>query len=197
MGEGAAGTDSADTGDRDADGLSDEDESFFGTSAEHPDSDNDGFSDSYEVNEGYDPLDATSRPDLGLFRFAGSAVQDEDGDGLPDLFEGELGANPQSADTDGDGVPDGTELLNGTDPLDAAEGLRADRDGDGLADTTEQAAGSNPLVADTDKDSLSDPLELLLNQDPRNPDTNGDGILDGYQPGPKQYLYTNRQWHFD
>ncbi len=43
---------------------------------------------------------------------------DSDGDGLGDLYEIQIGTNPNNPDTDGDGVPDGQEIEDGTDPND-------------------------------------------------------------------------------
>lgn len=43
-------------GDTDQDGLSDSEETAYGTNASDPDSDNDGYSDGVEVKSGYDPL---------------------------------------------------------------------------------------------------------------------------------------------
>jgi len=187
------------TADRDNDNLTDADEASFGTNPDHPDSDSDGFSDGYEINEGYDPLDSNDKPDFSLFRSqgVGAGLQDEDGDGLPDLYEGEIGSDAQLEDSDNDGVADGAEILEGTDLLDADERAGKDSDSDGLSDAKEKEFGSNPNAKDSDKDGLSDPLEFLTNQNALNPDTNGDGVLDGYQPGPKKFLYTNTQFHFE
>ena len=46
----------------------------------------------------------------------GSAVDDSDGDGLPDGLELVLNLRPDLADTDGDGWSDGEELARGTQP---------------------------------------------------------------------------------
>lgn len=43
---------------------------------------------------------------------------DSDGDGIPDVYEEELGTDPLNHDTDGDGIPDGAEHDAGTDPND-------------------------------------------------------------------------------
>ncbi|MEM6582905.1 MAG: LamG-like jellyroll fold domain-containing protein [Pseudomonadota bacterium] len=48
---------------------------------------------------------------------------DDDGDGLSDLDELQLGTDPLNPDTDGDGSSDAEELANETDPLDAASPL--------------------------------------------------------------------------
>lgn len=173
------------------------DEESFGTDPQHPDSDSDGFSDGYEANEGYDPLDSNSKPDFSLFRTLGQGLVDEDGDGLPNVYEDEIGSNAQEADTDNDGVLDGAEVLSGTDLLDASSHALQDADADGISDEKELEFGSNPNSADTDQDGLSDSLEFLTNQNAVHPDTNGNGLLDGAEPGPKKYLYTNSQFHFN
>jgi len=134
---------------------------------------------------------------------------DSDGDGLPDWMEILIGTDPFNPDTDGDGLPDGFEFFyTSTNPLlydtygdgisDAdrdpdGDGLTnleefllgthprmADTDGDGLTDYEEvRIFGTNPLEPDSDFDGLSDYLEIRFGMDPWNPDTLGDGILDG------------------
>jgi len=48
-------------------------------------------------------------------------ADDQDGDGLNDTREAELGTDPANPDTDGDGTNDGDEVfIYGTDPLDPA-----------------------------------------------------------------------------
>ena len=64
---------------------------------------------------------------------------DDDGDGLSDDREREIGTDPRNADTDGDGLPDGNETLIGMDPN------KPDTDGDGFTDKEELDAGSDPL----------------------------------------------------
>ena len=99
--------------DSDADGLKDGVETrtgFFvsasntGSDPTLPDSDADGLSDGEEVNT----------------HNTSPVAADTDGDGLTDPVEiSEHGTAPDKADTDGDGNNDSSELLIGTDPLDA------------------------------------------------------------------------------
>ena len=82
--------------------------------------------------------------------------EDNDGDGLPDSYEIEMGFNPNS-------------------PADAA----TDFDGDGLSNLQEYMLGTSPLHKDTDGDTINDGEEAGLGTDPVNPDTDGDGLIDG------------------
>ena len=64
---------------------------------------------------------------------------DEDGDGLDDGQEAQLGTSDRSTDSDGDGLTDSEEtILFGTNPA------LADTDGDGLHDGYEVALGESP-----------------------------------------------------
>ncbi len=127
------------------------------------DSDDDGYTDGYEVAKGLNPVEA-----------------DDDCDGLHSGIERSLGLNPLDKDSDDDGVWDGVEYygLNGykTDPR------KKDTDGDGLPDGWDDADrdltpdaiepwgevggpngangwGLNPLKADTDGDAIPDGTE--------------------------------------
>jgi hypothetical protein len=60
-------------GDLDSDGVSNREEFMLGTDLNETDSDGDGFSDGYEVNNGFDPLDPTSGKDV--------TAKDDDGGG--------------------------------------------------------------------------------------------------------------------
>ena len=125
---------------------------------------------------------------------------DNDGDGLPNTTEIEIGTDPNDEDTDDDTVDDGTEVGRGLDPLDPAnpgpdcdndrfadsEEARAgtdecnpDTDNDGVIDGDEFDNGSNPLDPDSDNDGLEDGTEVDIGTDPTNPDTDGDGLSDG------------------
>ena len=96
--------------DSDNDGLSDKQETAYGTDPTNADSDGDGVSDGVEVYLGTNPLDATSTPDLNA---------DPDQDGLTNDQELLYRTNPNAADSDGDGYSDQIELLSGGDPNNA------------------------------------------------------------------------------
>ena len=76
---------------------------------------------------GNDPLNwAADAPNAGMVSLA---LQDTDGDGIPDAWETSHGLNPNSAadaplDPDGDGVSNYGEYLAGTDPHNASSVLR-------------------------------------------------------------------------
>ncbi len=105
---------------------------------------------------------------------------DDDGDGLSNRLETDLGTQPDAKDTDGDGLYDGQELYDvGTDPL------RADSDGDWLSDADERFWRTDPLFADSDGDTLPDGVEVYLRTtSPIKADTDGDGLLDADDPNP-------------
>lgn len=90
-------------------------------------------------------------------------TQDNDADGMANLFEILLGLDVNNPDTDGDGVPDGVDVF----PSVSAEW--ADLDGDGIGDNSDD---------DIDGDGLSNSDELLYGTDPKLVDTDGDGALD-------------------
>jgi hypothetical protein len=129
---------------------------------------------------------------------------DTDGDDLWDVDEAKVGTDPTNPDTDGDGLWDGRECRIGTDPS------SRDTDGDGLWDGQEVKkndyydfhTGTDPLRRDTDGDGVGDyeddeDNDFLPNGEEwrydestgrpmmwtraRNPDTDGDGVLDGHE----------------
>ena len=105
---------------------------------------------------------------------------DTDGDGLPDGEEVRLGCDPCNPDTDDDGVSDYDELH--ADP--PTDPTNFDTDGDGMPNGWERRNGLNPndpsdAVQDADRDGLVSLDEYRLGTDSQNPDTDGDGRLDG------------------
>jgi hypothetical protein len=99
--------------DADGDGLTNAEESRWGTHQMLVDSDHDGLSDAEEVHG----ITKPNNPDT-------------DGDGLTDGKESEFGTNPLVRDTDGDALGDGLEVYTlGTSPIEA------DTDGDGEIDS--------------------------------------------------------------
>ncbi|MCG3398872.1 Ig-like domain-containing protein [Staphylococcus massiliensis] len=178
--------------DDDNDGLSDEDEQLLNLDPMNSDSDGDGVIDGDEdadadgtpnSKDDY-PSDAKRHIDKQLDT-DGDGIpnyidSDDDNDGLSDEIERLLNLDPVNPDSDGDGVIDGDEdadadgTTNANDdyPNDAKRQIdkQLDTDGDGIP---------NHLDSDDDNDGLSDEIERLLNLDPVNPDSDGDGVIDG------------------
>jgi len=103
------------------------------------DADGDGMRDTWELENGLDPTDASD----GLL--------DSDGDGLNNAGEYAAGSSLTSSDTDSDGLSDADEFqLYGTDAT------AADSDGDTLPDSYELANGLEPRRADGDTDTDGD-----------------------------------------
>jgi hypothetical protein len=127
---------------------------------------------------------------------------DADQDGLSDEEEMSLGLETENVDSDNDGLFDYEEVkVYKTDPL------KPDTDGDGYSDGEEVKDGFNPLgegvlygseerertvkqiepetidkLKDSDSDGLSDwEEENIYFTDLNNPDTDGDGYLDGIE----------------
>lgn len=153
-----------------------------GTNPNVADTDGDGLSDGVETNTGIyvSPSNTGTNPLKG----------DTDGDGLKDSYENNTGnyinplftgTNPNIFDTDGDGTPDGNEIINGTNPANAASKptvlrpVPGDADNDGIPDSYETNTGiyvsptntgTNPNLADTDGDSVPDGMEVNLGTNP-------------------------------
>ncbi len=91
-------------------------------------------------------------------------------------------AEAEAADYDGDGVSNRFEVeVEMSDPLDAAS-HGGDSDGDGLPDGWEREFFGNLThdgAVDSDGDGLSDAQEWELGSNPLQPDTDGDGAVDG------------------
>ena len=107
---------------------------------------------------------------------------DCDGDGLLDGHECKIGTDPSSRDTDGDGLWDGQEVkknehdehFTGTDPL------RGETDGDGVGDDEDDEDGDHLPNGEEWRyeESTGRPMRWTRARDP---DTDGDGILDGHE----------------
>jgi hypothetical protein len=151
------------------------------------DSDADGVPDSDEVAVGRNPLNANDP-------VASSGV-DTDKDGLSDAVEATIGTDPNNPDTDGDGFGDGLEVHAGTNPRDP-NSKPYDVNNNGLPDNFEtnyfNYTTINPTTgpctpgpgcvdpyADPDNDGCNNLCEAIHGTDPNNPDTDGDGQLDG------------------
>ncbi|NVK31841.1 MAG: discoidin domain-containing protein [Gammaproteobacteria bacterium] len=178
--------------DTDGDGLSDMHESLFKTDPSQIDSDGDGLSDADEMKLGYNPLSRDSNANgvadavewmlvqgLGL----DEALNDRDGDGLPDAAEHWYQTDADQYDTDNDGLSDLEEIgFSDTDPTDA------DSDNDGAKDGLEYTHGTNPWEwadptsdswLDKDEDGLAASEEIIYQLSNLDDDFDDDGLLDG------------------
>ncbi len=123
---------------------------------------------------------------------------DWDGDNIPDLLDD----YPTSAalsnrtledynlDTDNDGYAEPVDAYRVDKSMYLPGGSATDSDGDGLPNSLEDNGSTewpyitDSLLADTDRDGLGDGAEKLKGTNPLNPDTDGDGVLDGYDANP-------------
>jgi len=112
--------------------------------------------------------------------------EDYDGDGLYTLTEIIYNANPFVVDTDGDGLNDSFEIDVEGEPF-TFDAMLTDNDGDGNLDTqTITIQGditflSNPSLFDSDMDGIGDSQEITLGINRLNRDSDGDGLIDGYE----------------
>jgi len=121
------------------------------------DRDHDRMPDRWEIKYKLDP------------RSAKDAKLDPDKDGLVNLAEYRDKTNPRKADSDGDRMPDGWEVRYGFNP-------RSDLTA-GFVPWNHDPNGTR----DSDRDALVNISEYRLKTNPRNPDTDGDGRLDGQE----------------
>ena len=196
--------------DTDEDGMIDSWEVVINSNPLSSDSDNDGMPDAWEWKHGlainaYDKFGDLDNDGLTNFQeytlgtFPDYA--DSDFDGLDDRAETQTyNSDPHTRDTDGDGLFDGEEVEDystsptskdsdnngipdgwGQRPNDPAllGAPTGDADGDGLNHLAEAAAGTNPLNPDTDGDGLTDGYEVnTSNSSPLHTDTDNDGVDD-------------------
>ncbi len=109
----------------------------------------------------YNPLQLDNDLDLS----GDSCDEDDDNDGLTDLFEVSIGSDPLLSDTDGDNLSDFDEVAY-----------------DGDANTYTPGQDLNPVSVDTDNDLITDdsdpiPLNFNFNDGDLAPLGNPDGIL--------------------
>ncbi len=202
--DGTIDPDNGADGDPDEDGLKNIDELNHGTDPQNPDSDGDGLSDGDEVSGASNAYNGAPT-DPALADSDGDGASDGDENGALNTQFGNAPTDPNNPDTDGDGMSDGYELTcntpgsaldpnddGSTDPTQAPD---ADRDGDGLTNLNEyEGAVPRPRtradLADTDGDGYDDQAEdnfgawggiEFTGTNPTNPDTDGDGILDGLE----------------
>lgn len=139
--------------DSDGDGLPDGiDNSFsLGTNTYNADSDDDCFTDDFEVRHKADGFNAANEIDArGCDKndtVRDCSCQDTDGDGLSQYAEQFSGAHPKLVDSDADAVPDGMEARFGLKLLENSAG-GIDTDGDGVPDLEELRSGSDPTRQD-------------------------------------------------
>jgi hypothetical protein len=189
-------------GDPDGDGLTNEFEYWYGANPNLADTDGDGLNDFDEVFVYYSSPTSTDSDWDGLDDYAevftydtDPSTWDTDGDTLSDGDEVLIhGTNPLDTDTDGDWMWDDYELANSLDPSEAADGL-LDADGDGLANQLEfvfmdqgydpfvvNNAAAFPWLEDPDWDGMTTQVEFTVHlTNPRQPDTDGDGMGDGWE----------------
>jgi gliding motility-associated-like protein len=156
------------TCDPDGDGLSNIDEATAGTDPNNPDTDGDGFNDGDEVTNGTDPMNPCDPDDSDP-----ACHTDSDGDGVYDPIEIIMGTDPFNPDTDGDGATDGEEINGIDDPSTSYD------PGGNTSDPLDPCDPVGLYTVDSDADGLTDCEEPGIGTDPNNPDTDGDGILDG------------------
>jgi len=133
----------------------------FNTDPLDNDTDDDGLNDKEEVSVyGTDPRN-----------------NDTDGDTLLDYEEVYIhGTNPANNDTDGDDIPDNEETTNATlNALYVINGRTI------TLNNYHPRYSTSANNSDTDGDLLPDGEELYRGTDPLNPDSDGDGIKDGYE----------------
>jgi hypothetical protein len=119
--------------------------------------------------------------------------RDEDGDGLSDELEEQLGSDSFKEDSDSDGIRDSVEyfLTKTTDDFNAfsCPGTPVDTDLDGIYDCEEKALGSDPKRSDMNLNGIPDFMDLING----NPllSTNSSMDIDGDGMSNLQEIYQN------
>ncbi|MBU5673998.1 DUF3289 family protein [Paenibacillus brevis] len=129
-------------------------------------------------------FDESNLDNLGIDR-----EKDSDGDGISDYYEEHYGLSATSKDTDGDGLSDLDEIITlKLNPLEQDSDNNGipdgdeDKDNDGLGNLAELAHGTSLVNPDTDGDGLMDGEEVnTYMTDPLKADTDGDGLSDGWE----------------
>lgn len=191
--------------DTDGDGVSDYYEIFYYfTNPNAADTDGDGMPDGWEImTAGTDPLSNDAGEDYdsdGLTNLEEYTYgtwpyyADTDQDGLLDGAEVHThGTDPTLPDTDGDMMPDGWEVTYGLDPLSDSDAT-LDPDFDLVPNAWEYRLGFSPVDVDSDDngtpdgdedrdyDGLTNAAEINIHgTDPTQPDTDLDGLNDGWE----------------
>lgn len=183
--------------DTDSDNLTDPLELDRYTSSLKADSDNDGWTDHYEIHTIYNetsdcinqtsPVDSDTDDDLDVDSEDNwPTIADIDRDGLLDGIEEYLGTNASDPDTDDDGLLDGLNITVEVDSWRYNHFMNHSVYHFNNTDNTttffgEISFGTNPISNDTDLDGLHDGDEIIAQNstDPLNPDTDSDFLLDG------------------
>lgn len=171
------------------------------------DDDNDGLSDTEELELGTNPFNKdTDRDKISDYdevrKYKTSPVNsDTDSDGLTDYYELETSkTDPTKYDTDSGGAHDGLEVQQNGNPKDPSDDREyMDSDLDGLSDAEEDRLGTDPNDPDTDSGGAKDKLEVIAGLNPINNtqddlkviDTDGDGLMDAkeIEIGSDRFLY--------
>jgi len=187
--------------DSDGDGLTDDEESGYGTNPFSNDSDGDGYSDHDEIHFYFtNPTDSSSYGGSSTSDPYGSG--DADGDGLSDYDEVYYrSTDPYLADTDGDGLTDYQEIYGisittyveytSTSSMDEGNGNMTSYDST-YTDSYSTTEYPDPRDPDTDNDLLPDGYEYLQGLNPVNSgDGQNDADSDGLTWGQEYVLGTN------
>jgi cysteine-rich repeat protein len=152
------------------------------------DDDNDGFSDIDEGICGTDPLSIADVPlDTDDDDLCDNGVDnDDDNDTIPDQVEIQAGTDPRDPDTDNDNVRDDEDncpLTPNSNQANTDANLAQQPgsliQGDSLGDACDDN-DDNDLLTDVEEDTNNNLVyDLGAEPNPKNPDTDGDGVLDG------------------